>query len=219
MTCLLTRPLLALLSAVSLLMLVAACGEGESDQTESHIQTAEDVAQRLGDFQATAGVHVLGRTADIPDPPPGMVALRFGFYYPSGALPGDGLVVYEASSEVNSLWAMESLAKGQPVPAGDVLADQVVFMEPGEKRTVTLVFRNPTTEDVGFIALPHQESPGELGPKTWLTCFCMAFVWEAPAEGAWYRVIEVATAPDTPVGSKIDATWMVETNSAVFPDS
>jgi hypothetical protein len=162
-------------------------------------------------------VHALDRTADIPDPPAGKVALRFSFRYVGDALPGDGVVVHEASPEVNSLWAMESLAKGQAVPAGDAFADQVLFLEPGEKRMVTLVFENPMTDDVGFIALPHQESPGELGPKTWLTCFCMAFVYEAPAEGVWYRVIEVATAPDTPAGSKIDAQWTILTDPAVFP--
>lgn len=132
---------------------------------------------------------------------------------------GDGLVVHEASDEVNTLWTMASLAPGEAVPAGDALGGQVLFLEPGEKRMVTLVFENPTTDDVGFIALPHQESPGELGTKTWLTCFCMAFVYQAPAGGVWYRVIEVATAPDTPVGSKIDATWTVETDASVFPSS
>jgi hypothetical protein len=212
-------PTLAVATFVAVAALGVACSGGDSDETQQQIATAGDLASKVEGFEAAAGVHVLDRTADIPDPPAGTVALRFSFRYPGDSLPGDGVLVHEASPEVNSLWAMESLPKGQAVPAGDAIADQVLFLEPGESRMVTVVFENPTTEDVGFIALPHQDSPGSLATKTWLTCFCLTFIYEAPAEGAWYRVIRVAVSPDTPAGSKIDAQWTIVTDPAVFPTS
>jgi hypothetical protein len=231
-------------AAITVLLAATACGGddetvrqqiGAADDVSTIAEQAEDSQHQLGEQIAAIdeplsdgseqlmaavnviGVNALDRTADIPEPPAGKVALRFAFSYPGDPLPGDGLVIYRASSEVNSLWAMESLPAGQPVPHGDRLDEQVLFLDPGESQMVTLVYENPTSEPVGFLALPHQESPGSLGPKTWLTCFCLTFIWEAPEEGAWYRVIRVAVSPDTPAGSRIDATWTILTDPDVFP--
>ncbi len=157
------------------------------------------------------------RTADIPEPPQGKVALRFSLTYAPKPLPGAGVEFYEPSAEVDSLWAMESLPKGEPLPVGSPITDDVVFLAPGEERMVTVAFRNPTSNDVGFMVMPHRESPASLAPQTWLTCLCMSFVYKAPAEGAWYRVVRIKVSPDMPPGSKVDALWLILTDPAVFP--
>ena len=157
------------------------------------------------------------RTADIPKPPQGKVALRLSIVYAPKPLPGAGVEFYEPSPEVDSLWAMESLPKGESLPVGQRITDDVVFLTPGEERMVTVAFRNPTSNDVGFMVMPHRESPASLAPQTWLTCLCMSFVYQAPAEGAWYRVVRVKVSPDMPPGSKVDALWIILTDPAVFP--
>ncbi len=157
------------------------------------------------------------RTADIPEPPPGKVALRLSITYTPKPLPGAGVEFYEPSPEVDSLWAMESLPKGESLPVGQRITDDVVFLVPGEERMVTVAFRNPTSADVGFMVMPHRESPASLAPQTWLTCLCMAFVYRTPPEGAWYRVVRVKVSPNMPSGSKVDALWTILTDPADFP--
>lgn len=157
------------------------------------------------------------RTADIPEPPPGKVALRLSLVYASKPLPGAGVEFYEPSPEVDSLWAMESLPKGESLPVGQRITGDVVFLAPGEGRMVTVAFRNPTSAEVGFMVMPHRESPVSLAPQTWLTCLCMAFVYRAPAEGAWYRVVRVKVSPNMAPGSKVDALWTILTDPADFP--
>lgn len=239
------RLLLISLAAAALLVVGVACGGGDSEEIKLQVQAASALAEAIdqlhgeldgitedlqglqtragvaeegiNSFTATAAVHSLGRTAGIPEPPPGKVALRFSFDYLPNALAGEGLRVHVSSPEVNTVWAMESLAKGQPVPAGEPIKDSTVFLEPGESRMVTLVYENPSGEEIGFLGMPHQESPGSLHTKTWLTCFCLAFIYKAPAEGAWYRVIQAKVSPDMPPGSKVDALWTILTDPSVFP--
>lgn len=175
--------------------------------------------EQVSGFVAGAQTHVLGRTADIADPPEGAVALRLSFAYLPDALPGDGIQAYEASDDVNSLWAMESLPAGAALPVGEWISEGTVFFEPGEEKTITLAYTNPSAEDVAFLVLPHQESPGGSAAYVWPTCLCMSFAYEAPAEGAWYRVIKITMSPDAPPGSKIDSIWTVLTDPSVFPDS
>ena len=172
---------------------------------------------------AKAGEHLLlnllaDRTGDMADPPQGKVAMRLSVMYQSEPLPGAGIEFYEPSVEADSLWAMESLPKGEAVPVGQRIKDNVVFLNPGEARMVTVVFRNPTASDVGFMVMPHRESPAGLAPDTWLTCLCMAFVYQAPAEGAWYRVMRVKVGPNMPPGSKVDVLWTILTDPAAFPE-
>ena len=157
------------------------------------------------------------RTVDMPEPPPGTVALRLSLAYTPKPLPGAGLEFYEPSPEVDSLWAMESLPKGETLPVGQPIADDVVFLAPGEERMVTVAFRNPTSADVGFMVMPHRESPAGLAAETWLTCFCMAHIYWAPAEGTWYRVLRVKVSPNMAPGSKVDALWTILTDPADFP--
>ncbi len=170
---------------------------------------------------AWAGEHTLlkilaDRTTDMPDPPPDKVALRLSLAYEPKSLPGAGIAFYEPSPDVDSLWAQESLPKGEPVPVGQRITDNVLFLAPGEARMVTVVYRNPTSSEVGFMVMPHRESPASLAPQTWLTCLCMAFVYRTPPEGAWYRVVRVKVSPHMPPGSKVDAMWTVLTDPAGF---
>ena len=230
-----------------LLAALTACGGGSAEDTRQQIaaadslgqqvdqahETVDAAAQRVSSLRAglsaaedhvaqfvdASSVALLDRTQDIADPPSGKVALRFAFVYPQGPLPGDGLQIHETIPEVSTVWAMESLPKGEAVPVGDSLADATLFLEPGETTAVTLVYNNPTSQEVGWLALPHQETPGSMQTNTWLTCFCLSFIWSAPAEGSWYRVIGVRISPDTPPGSKIDATWTILTDPTVFPTS
>ncbi len=174
------------------------------------------------DRSAWAADHLLlellaDRTADIPEPPPGKVALRLSLAYMPQPLVGAGVEFYEPSPEVDSLWAMESLPKGESLPVGQRITNDIVFLAPGEERMVTVAFRNPRSADVEFMVMPHRESPASLAPQTWLTCFCMAFVYRAPAEGSWYRVLRLKVSPNMPPGSKVDALWTILTDPADFP--
>lgn len=187
---------------------------GEISALEGHVGAAED---SIRGFTAFAGVHALDRTAGIPEPPSGKVALRLSFQYSPSPLPGDGIQIYEPDPEVSSLWAMESLAAGKELPVGPAVEGQTLFLDPGESRAVTVAYRNPSSADVGFLVLPHQESPGSLAAHVWPACLCMSFVYEAPAGGAWYRVIRVQVSPDIPAGSRVEALWPVLTDSEVFP--
>jgi cytochrome c1 len=140
-----------------------------------------------------------------------------GVVYLPNALPGSGIKFHEPDAAVNSLWAMASLEKSQSLPVGPRLDNGVLFMEPGEERMVTVAFRNPSAEKVRFMAEPYQVHPASQIPHTWLTCYCLAFVYEALAEGAWYRAIRLTIAPDTEPGSKVDAIWTILTDPEWFP--
>ena len=156
-------------------------------------------------------------TATIPNPPQGKVAMRLSHTYIQSPLPGTGITYYEMSPEADSLWAMESLPKGEELPVGEQIIDKTLFFSPGEKKGITIAYRNPTKKEVNFTFLPHREVPESMSQNSWLTCLCMSFVYKAPAEGAWYRVVQLKVSPDTPVGSKIDVIWPVLTDPAVLP--
>ncbi|MCZ6771093.1 MAG: hypothetical protein O7G83_03765 [Proteobacteria bacterium] len=161
---------------------------------------------------------VTDRTNTIPDPPAGKAALRLNFTYVHDSLPGFGIRFYEPHPDVDSLWAEESLPKGEEFPVGSLIKDRILFLNPGEARMVTLGYQNPTGKDVSFMVAPHREIPASLMPYTWLTCLCMAMVYSAPSEGSWYRVISLAVSPDILVGSKVDVIWPVLTDPATFPE-
>lgn len=157
------------------------------------------------------------RTASIPNPPPGKVAMRLSHTYVHSPLPGAGITYHEMSPEADSLWAMESLPKGEELPVGKRIKDQILFFSPGEAKGITIAYRNPTKKEVRFTFLPHREIPADKAEYSWLTCLCMSFAYKAPAEGAWYRVVRLKVSPDIPVGSKIDVIWPVLTDPAVLP--
>lgn len=182
---------------------------------EAGIREAED---QVTGFVAGAQTYALGRTANISDPPDGQVALRLRFTYLPESMPGDGIQAYESTDAVNTLWAMESLPAGSALPVGDLISESTLFFEPGEEKTVTLAYSNPTSEDVPFLVLPHQESPGSSGAYVWPQCLCMSFTYTAPADGSWYRVIKITVSPEAPPGSKIDSMWTVLTDPSVFPE-
>lgn len=159
---------------------------------------------------------VQDRTLDIPEPPSGKVALRFSIVYSPTSLPGEGLQFYETTDEVNSLWAQESLEEGEELPIGKRLKDDLIFLKPGESRMLAVAYRNPTDEKIGFVTLPHQDSPNSIGHHTKLTCFCMSMVYKVPAKGSWYRVVRMGVSPDIPVGSKLDALFTILTDPKTF---
>ena len=234
-----------IVGVTALLMATTACGGGDSEETQRQIDTASGLSSNLDQLQqeidekannitalegrfhaaqselsaftASAAIHALDRTATIPDPPSGKAAFRLRFEGLPEPLPGRGIQVYETTSEVNTVWAMESLEKGQPLPVGLPIEDGILFMAPGESRTVTLAYENPTAEEVGFLVMPHQESPWSLANHFWPTCLCMSFTYKSPPEGSWYRVIRITAGPDMPPGSKVDSVWPVLTDPSVFP--
>jgi len=159
---------------------------------------------------------VQDRTSDIPEPQSGKVALRFSIVYSPTPLPGEGLQFYETTDEVNSLWAQESLEEGEELPIGNLLKGNLIFLKPGESRMLVVAYRNPTDKDIGFVSLPHQDSPNTIGHHAKLTCFCMSMVYHVPAKGSWYRVVRMGVSPDTPVGSKLDALFTILTDSETF---
>lgn len=153
------------------------------------------------------------RTAGIPDPPPGAVALRLSFEYESKLQLGLGIRVHEPTPEIDTLWATESLPKGVAVPVGPAIANRTIFLKPGASRMVALAYRNPTGQDVNFLVLPHEDAPESLGPDIELKCLCFPTYnevpYNVPAEGSWYKVIQVSVGSDMPAGSKMDSLYKV----------
>ncbi len=231
------------LAAIAALALVAAsCTSGPSaDQLDAAARLADTVGEldsslshtagelgalegglvsiegALDGFTSSAAAHVINRTEGIPDPPDGEVAVRLSFAYVPGRLPGAGVQAFEPLPEVSTVWAMESLDAGQDLPVGNPLSGQTTFLAPGESRTITLAYENPTDGVVRFMAVPHQDSPGSLNGMIWPQCLCFSFPYAAPAGGSWYRVIELTASPDMPPGSKIDILWTLLTDESVFP--
>ena len=153
------------------------------------------------------------QTTGIPDPPPGAVALRLSFEYESKLQLGLGIRVHEPSPEIDTLWATESLPKGIALPVGPAIVDRTIFLKPGESRMVALAYRNPTGQDVHFLVLPHEDAPDSLAPHVELKCLCFPTYnevpYKVPAEGSWYKVIQVSMGSDMPAGSKIDSLYKV----------
>ncbi len=189
---------------------------GELPALEAAVGSAEAA---LGGFIDSAGVHAIDRTAGIPDPPDGQVAVRISFGYLPDQVPGSGIQVYDTLPEVSTVWAMESLAAGAALPVGEPVPLSTVFLAPGEKVRVALAYENPSDAAVSFMAVPHQDSPGALNGMIWPQCLCFSYAYEAPAGGSWYRVIELTASPDIPIGSKVDILWTMLTDSSVFPDA
>jgi hypothetical protein len=191
------------------------------DHTSTEIEAvavrADAASTAMGSFVASAEIHVIDRTAGIPDPPEGKVAVRMSAAYIPEALPGAGVQAYVPLAEVSAVWAMESLGSGVDVPVGSLIPDQTVFITPGETVAVTLAFVNTSEAQVRFMALPHQDSPGGLNAMIWPQCLCFSFPYEASGGGAWYRVIELTASPSIPVGSKVDILWTYLTDDSVFP--
>lgn len=152
----------------------------------------------------------------LPTPPAGQVALKLDWtFYPRG-LPGK-FHIYQPAGSTNKLWAGESLPKGKVLPLGPEYKGGVVFVKPGEKILVTVVWRNPTNRDVRFYVAPHQVIPTKHQTTPWLTCLCMSLLYGAPPGGTWYRTIGVQLAPDTPPGTQLVAVHTVITEPAWLP--
>jgi hypothetical protein len=228
--------------AIVMGLIAAACSSGPSaEQLDATAQLADAISdlsasldstsaevgalntgldateEAISGFVTSGQAQAIDRTAGIPDPPEGQVAVRLSFAYQPTALPGNGLQIYEPLPDVSTVWAMESLEAGQDLPVGNALADQTLFITPGEKQSVTLAYENPTEAAIRFMAVPHQDSPGALNGMIWPQCLCFSFPYEAPAQGGWYRVIELTASPDIPAGSKVDMLWTMLTDESVFP--
>ncbi len=198
----------AALAVLGGLAMPAIAHEGHEHLNSPSVSVVNDVPVVLN--------AIADRTTDIPEPPAGMVALRLSTAYAPDLLPGGGVEFHQPDPEVDSLWAMESLEAGEDIPAGAKIDNGVLFLKPGELKMVTVVYRNPTDQPVQFVTLPHQDSPSYLAQFAKLTCFCLSFVYKAPAHGAWYRVIRVGINPKTPPGSKIDAVFTILTDPNDF---
>jgi len=152
----------------------------------------------------------------LPAPPPLQVALKLDWTFYPRALPGK-FRIYQPAGATNKLWAGESLPKGKALPLGREYNGGVVFVKPGEKILVTVVWRNPTNRDIRFYMEPHQVIPTNDQSTAWLTCMCMSLLYGAPPGGTWYRTIGVQLAPKTPPGSRLVAVHTVITEPAWLP--
>jgi len=152
----------------------------------------------------------------LPNPPSGKVTLKLDWVFHPRPIPG-AIRVYEPAGKAKALWASESLKRGQAVPIGREHKGSIIFVAPGERVLVTLVWRNPTNRDIRFYVVPHQVIPTSGATSTWLTCLCMSLLYGAPAGGAWYRTINVGVAPDVKPGTKFVAVHTVITDPAMFP--
>jgi cytochrome c oxidase subunit 2 len=153
------------------------------------------------------------RISGIPDPPPGAVALRLSFEYESTSQLGLGIQVHEPTPEIDTIWATESLPKGIDMPVGPAIVDRTVFLKPGESRMVALAYKNPVGQDVSFLIAPHQDAPSNLASHVDFKCLCFPTFnqvpYKVPAEGSWYKVIQVGVGSDMPAGSRLDSLYKV----------
>jgi len=152
----------------------------------------------------------------LPNPPSGQVALKLDWVFYPRPIPGT-IRVHEPLGKAKTLWASESLKQGQPAPVKGEYKNSIVFVKPGERVTVTLVYRNPTSRPVNFYVVPHQVVPTSKATDAWLTCLCMSLIYGAPPQGAWYRTINVGVSPETKPGTKLVAVHTVITDPAMFP--
>lgn len=152
----------------------------------------------------------------LPNPPSGKVTLKLNWVFHPRPIPG-AIRAYAPAGKAKQLWANESLKRGQAAPVGSEYRDSIIFVTPGERVLVTLVWRNPTNRDIRFYVVPHQVVPTAAAASVWLTCLCMSLLYGAPAGGAWYRTINVGVAPDIRPGTKFVAVHTVITDPAMFP--
>ena len=199
----------ALAAMPLLLFLLAACGGGPSDQQQ------EELTLELQELEGLADELVLdlsrigpSRAQFLPDPPARMVTVQLLAEAVSAAIPGE-FKFYLAAAEAQDLFTTVSVPRGERVPKGDELVDGVAFVEPGVFYTITIVYENPTDEDVNFLVTAPTLDPQAALPFARARCWCAAVPFNAPAGGAFYRTIQVGVGPDTPPGAKAIVVWPV----------
>lgn len=94
------------------------------------------------------------------------------------------------------LWGMGTAASLDGVPAGLEIAGGVIRLRPGVKKRFLLVLRNDGKAPVRFFAAPHHVRPEAASLGFEFACLCLNHVYEAPAGGYWYRVVELTLQSD-----------------------
>lgn len=191
---------------VGVLALVAsACTQAEDTSGATAREALDALQADVGQVQVEAGRLTASDAAFLPDPPEGMVTLQIRFTNTTEGTIG----VSQTTEETDRLFATESIAAGQQVPAGDPIKEGIVFAPPGQLGLVELVYDNPTDEDITFMAIAPTIDPAGAHPFAYARCFCASVPFTAPAGGGWYRTIAVGAAPQVPPGAKVVVTWPV----------
>lgn len=189
--------------AVGLGLLGVACSTtGDVEQTLGRVD------EQLADVAVDPFRPAETRAIFLPDPPEGMVTVKLDFPKYLNELPGQ-IEVHAPAGASDRLWATESLPPGKRVPAGDLIDDGIVFVNPGEMGLVTLVYHNPTDEDIRIRTVAPFVDPAVATPLAYGRCWCDAPGFDVPAGGSWYRTIGVGVASVTPAGAKAVVTWPV----------
>lgn len=202
-----------LAGAVSNLQANVDSATGNVDAVEEQIAALEETVAQV---DANLADDLLTRAEALPDPPPGKVTIQLAWSTSFGNLPAP-ITTYKPAEETNILWAMDSVPAGEPVPKGEEIKDGIVFLEPGEQMLVAVVLENPTDQNVQFIMVPHQLDPAPFQGLTWFQCGCMSILYEAPPNGAWYRVMGIGISPDVKPGTKLIATHFIIADPAYIP--
>lgn len=202
-----------LAGAVSNLQANVETTAGSAESIEEQIAALEETVAHIN---ANLADELLTRAGALPDPPAGKVTLQLAWSNAFGELPAP-IKTYKPAEEANILWAMDSVPAGQPVPKGEELTDGILFLEPGENVLVAVVLENPTDQNVQFIMVPHQVDPAPFQGLTWLQCGCMSILYEAPPNGAWYRVMGIGVAPEVEPGTKLIATHFIVADPNYIP--
>jgi hypothetical protein len=181
------------LAAVVLLVVVV----GASQSARSHEEGGNDHM----DIGPSA-------TKFLPDPPEGKVTVQLSARPVKASMPGE-FKFYMAPPDLGKVFKTVSVPKGQAVPKGQEIENGIAFMDPGVFYTLQVLYENDTDEDVEFTVVAPELDPQAAMPYARALCMCAAIPFTVPAGGAWYRIIQVGVANNTPPGAKTIVTWPV----------
>lgn len=207
------RPSRGLAATAASALILTACATTE--KVERLAASVEEKAGALAQSPARQAAFI--SVADLPEPPEGQITVQLRIRYHGDSLPGGGIRFFEPVPETDGLFAMESLPAGQPVPKGELLEDGILFVTPGDRAKIELVFENPSDDVVAFEALPWFTEPESVHLALTAQCFCVAVPFSAPPGGSLYRTIYIDFGPDIPAGTKMVVTWTVVSDPTQWP--
>jgi len=144
----------------------------------------------------------------LPEPPEGMLTVKINLPKYLNALPGE-MEVHVPEGDSNRLWKTSTVGPGEEAPVGARIDDGIAFVKPGEMALVTLVYKNPTMQDIRIRTVAPFVDPAVATSLAYGRCWCDAAGFDVPAQSTWYRTIGVGVATGAPVGAKVIVTWPV----------
>jgi len=119
----------------------------------------------------------------------GTVAVSITFQNHGLDLP---MKIFELSAgRLPELWETRVVSDSSDAPISFEIADNILYMSPGSKKTFVLVLKNPSTETIYFFASPHEVFPPESSLGFKFKCLCINHAFSVPPSRIWYRVVQL----------------------------